>query len=309
MKRLQTFTPPGDSTASLVDGWRFIKSDVPGAEQENFNDQLGRHFYPPHLNALDGQDLGNYYRGWLPPSFLHRSSETGRQLFVHFNGVNTVTDVWVNSNYLGQHRGGFGMFRFEMTSVARVGGDNVLAVRVSNAPFADVAPLTADFTFFGGIYRGVHVLTVDPVHVLMWNYASPGIFLTPSNVTATSATLALRGDVYNGDTFAQDIEVQTTVGADQSILTIWIPSSHQKATSVPISSKPSPQSASVAAATIRTSTPHVPVSTAAKRAMIVQPLDFRSFRLMQTTAFLNEIISTSMVSTAIKTYSIMLATS
>src|SRR5262245_7333458 len=223
----QIFTPPSEvrRDTSLVDGWRFIKANVPGAEQENFDDQSWSVVSIPHTwNAQDGQDGGDdYYRG---PGFYRRhfsieASEAGRQLFIHFNGANTVTDVWVNGVPLGQHRGGFGMFRFEMTSAARVGADNVLAVRVSNAAFPDVAPLTADFTFFGGIYRGVHVLSVDPVHLRMGNHASPSIFLTPSNVTATSAALAVRGEVYNGDTSARDIEVQTTVvGADQSVLTV-----------------------------------------------------------------------------------------
>ena len=203
----QTFAPPAEirHDTPLVDGWRFVKRDVTGAEQETFDDKSWDVISIPHTwNARDGQDGGNdYYRG---PGFYRRhffidASEAGRQMFIHFNGVNTVTDVWVNGVYLGQHRVGFGMFRFEITPVVRVGGDNVVAVRVSNAPFPDVAPLTADFTFFGGIYRGAHILTVEPVHVAMSNY--------------------VRGDVYNGDISAQDIEVQTTVvGADQSVLTV-----------------------------------------------------------------------------------------
>jgi beta-galactosidase len=297
----QTFTPPAEirHDTLLVDGWRFIKSDVTGAEQESFDDQSWAVISIPHTwNALDGQDGGNdFYRG---PGFYRRhfsidASEAGRQLFIHFNGVNTVTDVWVNGVYLGQHRGGFAMFRFEMTSAARVGGDNVLAVRVSNAPFSDVAPLTADyFTLFGGIYRGVHVLTVDPVHVSMGNYASPGIFLTPSNVTATSATLALRGDVYNGDTSARDIEVQTTVvGADQSVLTVLDTVVHAE----PQSSVPVSVQTSVANPHLWQGrddpyvyTTYTVVSTDGQaRDMIVQPLGFRSFRVDADQGFfLNE---------------------
>src|SRR5215813_13082024 len=236
MALAQTFTPPAEfrHDTSLVDGWRFIKRDMDGAEQESFDDQSWDVISIPHTwNAKDGQDGGNdYYRG---PAFYRRhfsidARETGRQLFIHFNGVSAVAEVWVNGVYLGQHRGGFGMFRFEMTSAVRVGGDNILAVRVSNAPFPDVAPLTADFTFFGGIYRGVHVLTAEPVHVAMTNYASPGVFLTPSEVSAASAMLAVHGDVYNGDESAQDIEVQTTVvDADQRVLTVLTTVVHAEA--------------------------------------------------------------------------------
>ena len=300
MALAQSFTPPAEirRDTPLVDGWRFIKSDVTGAEQESFDDQSWDVISIPHTwNARDGQDGGSdYYRG---PGFYRRhfsinTSEAGRQLFIHFNGVNTVADVWVNGVYLGQHRGGFGMFRFEMTSAVRVGGDNVLAVRVSNAPFPDLAPLTADFTFFGGIYRGVHVLTVDPVHVLMSNYASPGIFLTPSNVTATSATLTIRGDVYNGDTSAQDIEIQTTVvGVDQSVLTVLNTALHAEAhSSVSFSAQTSVSNPHLWQGRVD---PYVyktytVVSTGGQaRDIIVQPLGFRSFRVdAEQGFFLNE---------------------
>jgi len=297
---VQTFTPPAEirHDTLLVDGWRFIKSDVTGAEQENFNDQSWAVVSIPHTwNAQDGQDGGNdYFRGtgFYRRHFSIDASEAGRQLFIHFNGVNTVADVWVNGIFLGQHRGGFGMFRFEMTSAARVGGDNVLAVRVSNAAFSDVAPLTADFTFFGGIYRGVHVITVDPVHVRMGNFASPGIFLTPSNVTATSATLTLRGEVFNGDTFARDIQVQTTVvGTDQSVLVVLDTMVHAEAqSSVPVNIQ-----ASIANPHLWQGrddpyvyTTYTVVSTGGQaRDMIVQPLGFRSVRVdAEQGFFLNE---------------------
>jgi beta-galactosidase len=288
VKLAQTFTPPVEirHDASLVDGWRFIKSDPPGAGQETFDDSSWDVISIPHTwNAQDGQTFGDYYRG---PGFyrVHFSidpSEAGRQLFIHFNGANTVTDVWVNGSYLGQHRGGFATFRFEMTGAARV-GDNVLAVRVNNAAFADVAPLSADFTFFGGIYRGVHVLTVDPVHVVMGNYASPGIFLTASSVTPTSATLALSGQVYNGDTFAQDLDVQTTVvGADQSVLTVLDTVVHAEAQSVvPFSAQASVGYPRLwqGRADPYLYTTYTVVSTGGQaRDMITQPLGFRSFRV------------------------------
>jgi len=296
----QTFTPPAEirHDTALVDGWRFIKNDVPGAEQENFNDSSWAVISMPHTwNAFDGQDGGDdYYRG---PGFYRRHfsidpGEVGRQSFIHFNGANTVTDVWVNGVYLGQHRGGFGMFRFEMTSVARVGGDNVLAVRVSNAAFPDVAPLTADFTFFGGIYRGVHVLTVDPVHVLMGNYASPGVFFTPSNVTATSATLALRGEIYNGDTVARDIDVQTTVvGADQTVLTVLgttVRADGQSVVPVNVQTSVANPRLWQGRADPYLYTTYTVVSTGGQaRDMVVQPLGFRSFRVDADQGFfLNE---------------------
>src|SRR5262245_9459904 len=140
MALAQTFKPPAEirRDSPLVDGWRFIKSDVTGAEQEGFDDQSWDVISIPHTwDAKDGQDGGrDYYRGsgFYRRHFSIDTREAGRKLFIHFNGVSMVADVWVNGVYLGHHRGGFGMFRFEMTAAVRFDGDNVLAVRVSNAP-------------------------------------------------------------------------------------------------------------------------------------------------------------------------------
>ena len=299
LNQADTFTPPGEirHDTALVDNWRFIKSDVPGGEQEGFDDSSWAVISIPHTwNAQDGQTFGDYYRGpgFYRVHFFIDPSEAGRQLFIHFNGANTVTDVWVNGVYLGQHRGGFGMFRFEMTGSARVGADNVLAVRVSNAPFDDVAPLSADFTFFGGIYRGVHVLTVDPVHVRMGNYASSGLFLTASNVSATSATLTVRGEVYNGDASAQDVNVHTTVvAADQIILTELDTTVHVETQSiVPFSIQTNVNNPHLwqGRADPYLYTTYTIVSTGGQsRDMVTQPLGFRSFRLDPDQGFfLNE---------------------
>ncbi|HWL89312.1 MAG TPA: beta galactosidase jelly roll domain-containing protein, partial [Polyangiaceae bacterium] len=139
--------------------WRFVRSDVTGAESPQFDDSNWSAVTTPHTwNAQDGQDGGNdYYRGigWyrrhyrVPPRFF------GKKLWLQFDGVNMVSDVWVNGVHLGQHQGGFARFRFDATSVLKIGRDNVIAVKVNNAPNSNIAPLTADFTFFGGIYRNV----------------------------------------------------------------------------------------------------------------------------------------------------------
>ena len=50
----------------------------------------------------------------------------------------------------------------------------------------DVPPLSADFTFFGGLYRDVHVLVTDPVHIDALDFGSPGVYVKTTNVSAAS---------------------------------------------------------------------------------------------------------------------------
>jgi beta-galactosidase len=122
-----------------------------------------------------------------------------------------VTDVWVNGTYLGQHQGGFARFRFDATAALIAGADNVIAVRVSNAVNYDVPPLSADFTFFGGLYRKVALVVTDPLGVSLLDEAGPGLYLRQRSVTETSATVDLTTKVSNGGADARSVEVRAIV--------------------------------------------------------------------------------------------------
>src|SRR6185295_9057125 len=123
-------------------------------------------------------------RHYTPPA-----SAAGKRIYLQFDGANIVATVYVNGTMVGTHRGGFSRFRFEVTGMMTPGSDSVIAVMVSNSAVTDVPPLSADFTFFGGLYRDVHVLVTDTVHVDALDFAAPGVYVTPTAVTAASATL------------------------------------------------------------------------------------------------------------------------
>ena len=210
--------PPAVRIDTLLDdAWRFLRADAAGAERPAFDDTAApwSDVTLPHTwNALDGEDGGsNYYRGigWYrrhltaPPDF---TAGGGRQAFLQFDGANIVTDVYLNGTHLGQHRGGFAAFRFDVTSVL-VAGDNVLAVKVDNSSFNDVPPLSADFTFFGGLYRDAHLLTTDSLHVDVEDFASPGVYITPTVGSDGSAEISVRARVKNAG--AADVAAQMTV--------------------------------------------------------------------------------------------------
>ena len=206
-----SYQPPaaGRVDTKLDDAWRFLRANAMGAEAPGFDDSAApwTDVTLPHTwNALDGEDGGsNYYRGvgWYR---RHLTAPAGRQAFLQFDGSNIVTDVYLNGTHLGQHRGGFAAFRYDITA-ALVTGDNLLAVKVDNSAVTDVPPLSADFTFFGGLYRDVHLLTVDPLHVDVEDFASSGVYLTPANVTATSADLSARVRVKNAGAANPGVQV------------------------------------------------------------------------------------------------------
>jgi len=214
----QTYTPPANNRAdiNLDSGWRFIQQDVSGAQGTSFDDSSWTSLNLPHTwDISHGQDGPNtaYYRGigWYRTHYTVDNSYAGRHFFLKFDGAFLVTDVYVNGNLLGEHQGGFAAFVFDVTPYLNVGGDNVIAVKVNNAANANIPPLAADFTFWGGIYRDVHLLVTDPVQISPLDYGSSGVYLTTTSVSSNSANLQVTTVVSNSTASAQTVTVRAIV--------------------------------------------------------------------------------------------------
>jgi len=223
----QSYSPPANHRVdiNLDAGWKFIRQDVAGAQNAGFDDSSWTNLDLPHTwNNLDGQDGGNnYYRGigWYRIHYTTDGSYTNRHFFVKFDGAFSVAEVYVNGNYLGQHQGGFAAFVFDVTPYVNVGADNVIAVKVNNAFNANIPPLTADFTFFGGLYRDVHLLVTDPVQISPSDFGSSGIYLKTTSVSSNSASLQVTAVVSNATLSAQTVTVRTVItDAATNIVTI-----------------------------------------------------------------------------------------
>ncbi|MEE1833073.1 glycoside hydrolase family 2 protein [Streptomyces sp. SP17KL33] len=215
-----TYTAPDPRVwIHLNDGWRFIRADVTGAQASGFDDSGWTSVTTPHTwNATDGADGGNNYHrgvGWYRRHYTVPSTMAGKRLYLQFAGVNQVADVWVNGTYLGQHKGGYSRFRFDATAVLVPGQDNVIAVKVTNTRDTNIAPVSADYTFQGGIYRNVSLWAVDELHVRMTDYAGPGIYLRQSDVTAASATVTVTTKLWNDSSTTRSVVVRTVI-ADRS---------------------------------------------------------------------------------------------
>lgn len=195
--------------------WRFIRQDVADAQKPGFDDSSWSVIDLPHTwDNRDGEDGGdNYYRGvgWYRNHFTVKKHFAKRRFFLKFDGGFSVADVWINGHFLGEHRGGFAAFVFDATPFVRVGKDNVIAVKVNNAYNPDIPPLSADFTFFGGLYRKVHLLITDPVQISPLDYGSPGVFLKTENVTSNSANLQITTLVSNSLSKAKTVMVRAVI--------------------------------------------------------------------------------------------------
>lgn len=134
----------------------------------------------------------HYYRGlvcYRRQIFLPAEKYSGKLLYLEFGGANTVAEVYINGAFAGKHEGGYSVFRFNITPFSVLDQENLIAVKVSNAPTDYIAPITdqGDFTKMGGLYRSVRLLAVEKIHIAMEDHGSCGVYVTPKNISSESA--------------------------------------------------------------------------------------------------------------------------
>ena len=116
------------------------------------------------------------------------ASWSGRRLFLRFGGAQSVATLFVNGQYVGEHRGGYTAFIFEITEKVLFGENNLLRVEVSNERRNDVLPTSSDMNLAGGIYRGVELIVTAQNIVSPLYYATDGVFVTPQSVSRTEVS-------------------------------------------------------------------------------------------------------------------------
>jgi beta-galactosidase len=196
--------------------WKFDARLLPkpGTEQAGFDDAKWQSVTVPHTWNSKTQ-IQTHRAAWYRTHFRLASDAQTREIFVCFDGVGTVADVYLNGVSLGSHRGAYTRFVFDATAAAHA-GDNVLAVRCDTNPLdtADCLPAGNQYQLYhvpGGIYRPAHLLLTAAVHVDPTDLAASGLFLTPSAVSQESADLDMKTLVRNDGLAAADVTVTSHV--------------------------------------------------------------------------------------------------
>jgi len=101
---------------------------------------------------------------WYRKRVDYYPDENKRQ-FIHFDGANYHTTVYVNGNKLGVHVGGFTPFNFEISDYLKE-GENSFVVRVDNTRLPEGVPtMKTDWWNYGGITRDVNIIEVNETFV------------------------------------------------------------------------------------------------------------------------------------------------
>ncbi len=174
-------TAQGRKILPINRNWRYLPAKVAGAESPDFDDAKFQRIVIPHTNielpwhSFDDKDyefISTYRR-----RFRYPKEAEGKRIFVDFEGAMTASTVWLNGVKLGDYRGGFTPFSFELTKNLRKDGDNVLVVELDSTERADIPPFgnEIDYLTFGGIYREVSLRIVPSTYL-------DNIFARPKDV-------------------------------------------------------------------------------------------------------------------------------
>ncbi|QIL41599.1 DUF4982 domain-containing protein [Pedobacter sp. HDW13] len=193
----------GRNIISLNDQWEFHKENGPAEAitlPHTWNDK----------DVLD--DAPGYYRGvgTYKRKLKLDESAKNKAVYLVFNGVAQEVEVLVNGQSAAKHIGSYTRFIVPINRFLNY-KDDVIEVRATNRFNEDIPPLTADFTFFGGLYRNVNLLITNPVHFSQKENGSAGVFITTPQVSAATASVQVKSSIDNSSIAAKKVQVETVV--------------------------------------------------------------------------------------------------
>ncbi len=193
----------------------FCKGDT----LKNSNTQKWSLISIPHTwNAEDVNDeVPGYYRGegWYKKIIYIPSEWKDKDIYIYFEGVAQVADIYVNGKWVGNHIGSYNAFSFPIAKFINFNTEgttpNELLIKVDNSHNENIPPLSADFTFFGGIYRDVYLQAINKVHFDVDNYASSGVFISTPVVNDYNAVVNIKGALINGNSVKRKLIISNKI--------------------------------------------------------------------------------------------------
>jgi beta-galactosidase len=204
---------------TINSNWEFHKGDIAGFPTKRIDSVNWEKISLPHSwNTTDvNDDVPGYYRGvsWYKKTIYVPASWQNKSIYLYFEGANQVAEVYVNGQIAGKHIGGYTAFSFKIGKLLNYNKDslskNEILVKLDNSHNENIPPLNADFTFFGGIYRDVYLVTANPVHFNRDSSAANGIRVKTPQVSDANADITIDGSITNAANDKQKVKVVSSV--------------------------------------------------------------------------------------------------
>jgi beta-galactosidase len=243
--------------------WTFIKADPAGAAVKEVNGGGWTPVSAPHTfndsDTFDDWSLPGHRgeqnqwsgRTWYRKAFTLPAAFQGKKVFIEFEAVRQVAEVYLNGELLGVSKSGFTPFGFDLTPHLHFGGTtNVLAVMCDNRFMRDPLPsegatahpnlgqlsakvnetipedvgqIRADQLPWnnphwhpphGGIYRNVRLYVTDPLHISLPLYSfleTAGPYVYATEISENSARVNVRMPLQNDRKSAENVESRAEV--------------------------------------------------------------------------------------------------
>ncbi len=200
---------------SINEHWNFSFMDNEG-EYPSISEDNRQYINLPHTwNINDAlTDTSTFLRGigWYEKKLKLPENLQGKRIYLFFEGANQIAEVFVNGKIAGDHIGGYTAFRVDITELIHFDRKaNTILVKVDNRFNKDVPPLSADFTFYGGIYRDVWLIATEEVHFSLDEYGSKGIYISTPQVNAENGRVRIHGEIENYSNENKEIVIVNTI--------------------------------------------------------------------------------------------------
>ncbi|NJB35201.1 glycoside hydrolase family 2 TIM barrel-domain containing protein [Croceivirga sp. JEA036] len=219
---------------NLNQGWKFFLGQ-PEAEfyDKNLDDAQWQSVNVPHTLELTSLTLDGlkddkvqleFHRkvGWYRKDFMVPQNQN--RVFLEFEGVHQVTDVWVNGTHVGQHAtGGYTPFHFDVTDFVQKGAMNQITIKADNRRSMVTPPDPGPFDYvkFSGLYRDVYLVEKAPVHIgFNWEGKRAGVTLTTPTVDVVNKNTTIQAvtEVKNTSTSNEEVTVVTRIIDEEGIV-------------------------------------------------------------------------------------------
>jgi len=190
--------------------WRYSRMVAEGSHTRDFDDSSYERIVIPHTNlklpwhSFDEKTyefVSSYRRRFKLPA-----AARGKHVFVDFEGVMTASTVWINGTRLGEYKGGYTPFSFDLTPQLDFDGENVLVVDVDSSERADIPPFgyEIDYLTFGGIYREVSLRIVPGTFI-------ENVFAKPRDVLSAHPALDVDCHVQHLEAAKESLRLDVTL--------------------------------------------------------------------------------------------------
>ena len=192
---------------SINDNWEFRKSIDESWESVNL----------PHTFNIDAYQQRNYYqgKGFYRRTLVLPEIVAERRYYMKIDAASKAANIRVNGKEVGSHVGGYTACIVDITEYIRK--ENLIEITVDNGR-KDITPISADFTFWGGIYRDVWLISTPKQHFNMSNMGSDGIFISTPVVNEKRGVLKVKCEVTNDSHESSILEVRSAIYSPQGKL-------------------------------------------------------------------------------------------